>query len=78
MVAAAWHRQPGAIRLAADAIDVGFAGRAYAAYGGVYILATLLWLWAVEGARPTAWDLASSGLALTSTLVILAGSQPAR
>ena len=27
-------------------------GRIYAAYGGVYIAASLGWMWAVEGARP--------------------------
>ena len=31
------------------------AGRAYAAYGGFYIAASLLWLWAVEGQRPDGW-----------------------
>src|SRR5947209_3269656 len=34
------------------------AGRVYAAYGGVYISVALIWLWLVEGMRPTAWDLA--------------------
>ena len=33
-------------------IDAVFAGRAYAAYGGVYIMASLLWLWIAEGAQP--------------------------
>jgi small multidrug resistance family-3 protein len=28
---------------------------AYAAYGGVYIAASLLWLCMVEGARPDRW-----------------------
>ena len=32
--------------------DTAFAGRAYAAYGGIYIAASLIWLWAVEGQRP--------------------------
>ena len=44
-----------------------FAGRAYAAYGGVYVAASLLWLWAVEGQRPDRWDLGGG-------LVVLAGS----
>ena len=34
------------------------AGRVYAAYGGVYISVALIWLWLVDGMRPTAWDLA--------------------
>lgn len=31
------------------------AGRAHAAYGGVYITASVLWLWPVEGAKPDRW-----------------------
>ena len=38
-------------------IDTLFAGRAYAAHGGVYIAASPMWLWAVEGARPERSDL---------------------
>lgn len=34
-------------------VEVEHAGRAYAAYGGVYIAAALLWLWIAEGVRPT-------------------------
>lgn len=37
-------------------IDTAFAGRAYAAYGGIYIAASLIWLWGVEGQRPTLTD----------------------
>ena len=37
------------------------AGRVYAAYGGVYIAVALIWLWAVEGMRPTGWDWAGVG-----------------
>ena len=33
-------------------IDSVFAGRAFAAYGGVYIAASLGWLWLLEGQRP--------------------------
>lgn len=33
-------------------VEVGFAGRAFAAYGGVYIAASLLWMWTAEGQRP--------------------------
>ncbi|MDR5651209.1 YnfA family protein [Ruixingdingia sedimenti] len=48
-----------------------FAGRAYAAYGGVYVAASLVWLWAVEGARPDRWDLAGAALVLAGAGVIL-------
>ena len=47
------------------------AGRAYAAYGGVYVAASLAWLWAVEGARPDRWDLAGAVLVLAGAGVIL-------
>ena len=40
------------------------AGRVYAAYGGVYIGVALAWLWAVDGIRPTAWDVAGVLVAL--------------
>jgi small multidrug resistance family-3 protein len=42
----------------------------YAAYGGVYIGVALVWLWAVDGVRPTAWDLAGVALALGGMAVI--------
>lgn len=37
-------------------VDVGVAGRAFIAYGGVTIAASPLWLWIVEGQQPDAWD----------------------
>lgn len=49
------------------------AGRAFAAYGGVYIAVSLGWLWVVEGARPGRWDLAGGALALAGAAVILFG-----
>ena len=52
-------------------IDADFAGRAYAAYGGVYIATSLLWLWVVEGARPDRWDLIGAAVCLTGATVIL-------
>ena len=42
-------------------VDSAFAGRAYAAYGGIYIAASLVWLWAVEGQAPTRTDLIGAG-----------------
>ena len=47
------------------------AGRAYAAYGGVYIVASLLWLWLAEGRRPDIWDMAGGAGALLAAAVIL-------
>jgi small multidrug resistance family-3 protein len=47
------------------------AGRVYAAYGGVYIGMAILWLWAVEGIRPTPWDLIGSSVALLGMAIII-------
>jgi small multidrug resistance family-3 protein len=54
-------------------IEADFAGRAFAAYGGIYILASLAWMWAVEGLRPDRWDLAGAALCLAGAAVILWG-----
>lgn len=55
----------------------GAAGRAYAAYGGVYVCASLLWLWLAEGLRPDRWDLAGGAICLIGAGVILFGPRPA-
>jgi small multidrug resistance family-3 protein len=52
-------------------VESAFAGRAYAAYGGVYIAASLLWLWAVEGLRPDRFDVAGSALCLVGAALIV-------
>jgi small multidrug resistance family-3 protein len=71
-----WWLVPGIASLALFAylltfVDSAFAGRAYAAYGGVYIAASLAWLWAVEGARPDRWDLAGTAICVAGAAVIL-------
>ena len=48
-----------------------FAGRAYAAYGGIYICASLLWLWLAEGKRPDLWDIGGGLLCLAGAAIIL-------
>ncbi len=48
------------------------AGRAYAAYGGVYIAASLLWLWVAEGQRPDGWDLLGGAVCVAGAAIILA------
>lgn len=79
-----WARQglgalwllPGVLALMAFAwvltrIDVDHAGRVYAVYGGIYIVASLGWLWAVEGARPDRWDVLGSLVCLAGAAIIL-------
>ena len=51
--------------------DAAFAGRAYAAYGGIYIAASLLWLWGIEGQAPRSSDLIGAGLAILGAIVIV-------
>jgi len=58
-------------------IDSAFAGRAFAAYGGVYIAASLAWLWAVEGARPDRWDLIGGAVCLGGAAIVLWGPRAA-
>src|SRR5690349_22727325 len=50
--------------LALTRIDAAAAGRAYAAYGGIYILSSILWLWVVEKTRPDHWDVIGAGVCL--------------
>ncbi len=58
-------------------IDTAFAGRAYAAYGGVYIAASLAWLWLVESTRPDRWDLTGAVVCLIGAAIILLGPRSA-
>lgn|SRR3990167_3522702 len=54
-------------------IDMEQAGRAYAAYGGIYITASLFWLVIVEKSLLDRWDVIGAGLSLLGAMVILAG-----
>lgn len=56
-------------------VNVAFAGRAFAAYGGIYVTASLIWLMLSEKTRPTATDLIGSALCVTGTLVIVLGAK---
>ncbi|MGE0458370.1 MAG: YnfA family protein [Bauldia sp.] len=47
------------------------AGRAFAVYGGVYIAASLAWMWIVEGMRPDRFDLLGAALCLVGAAIIL-------
>ena len=80
----AWMRQgasalwliPGILSLAVFAwlltlAPSDFAGRAYAAYGGVYIAASLDWLWLVEKQRPNVWDIAGAAVCGLGAAIIL-------
>lgn len=67
---------PGVIALvifafALTRVDASNAGRVYAAYGGIYILSSLFWLWLAEGVKPDKWDLLGVIISLVGTVVIL-------
>jgi small multidrug resistance family-3 protein len=73
-----WWTVPGAASLLLFAflltlVDSSQAGRAYAAYGGVYIVASLTWMWLAEGLRPDRWDLTGGAICLLGAAVIVAG-----
>jgi small multidrug resistance family-3 protein len=77
-----WWIVPGMIALAVFAmvltrVEAPFAGRAFAAYGGVYIVASLLWLWAIEGQSPDRWDVAGAMVCLGGAALILWGPRAA-
>lgn len=77
-----WWILPGMASLALFAwlltrVEADAAGRAYAAYGGVYIAASLLWLWLVEHRAPDRWDLIGAALCLAGAAIILFGPRGA-
>ena len=67
-----------AFAFALTRVDSAFAGRAYAAYGGIYIAASLAWLWLIEGQAPTRTDLIGSALAISGALIIIGFAVRAR
>jgi len=76
-----WWLFPGMASLALFAllltrVDAAFAGRAYAAYGGVYIVSSLIWLWLAEGKIPDRWDIFGAAICLIGAGIILFGPRP--
>jgi len=69
-----WLLLPAIVSLAAFAwlltLHDAASGRVYAAYGGVYICVAILWLWAVDGIRPSSWDVAGVTIALVGMGII--------
>ena len=76
--ASPWLLLPAAASLALFAwlltLHPSGAGRTYAAYGGVYVAASLLWIWLVERQTPSAYDLVGVVLCLAGTATIVAGA----
>lgn len=73
-----WWLVPGMISLALFAwfltlVEAEHAGRSYATYGGIYIVAALFWLWLAEGVRPDRWDIIGAIICLAGAALILFG-----
>ena len=70
-----WLLVPAALSLAAFAwllsLHPTASGRVYAAYGGVYIFVAILWLWGVDGIKPTTWDIVGACVALLGMSIIM-------
>jgi small multidrug resistance family-3 protein len=70
----AWWLLPAALSLAAFAwlltLHPTATGRTYAAYGGVYVVVALLWLWRIDGVAPTRWDVVGGAVCLIGMAVI--------
>ena len=67
---------PGVVLLVAFALlltqtPASAAGRAFAAYGGIYIVSSLAWMWAVEGVKPDRFDLCGAALCLAGAGIII-------
>jgi len=60
----------------ATRIEVIFAGRTFAAYGSVYIVASLIWLWLIKGQRPDKWDISGAIICIAGAMIILYGQRP--
>jgi small multidrug resistance family-3 protein len=76
----AWWLAPGTVSLivfalALTRVDAAFAGRAFAAYGGIYIVSSLAWMVLVEGAPPRATDVVGSLVCLAGAAIILYGGR---
>jgi small multidrug resistance family-3 protein len=52
-------------------VEADFAGRTFAAYGGVYIVSSLVWLFIVEDTRPHQWDILGALFCIIGTGIIL-------
>ena len=76
--AAGWRLGIAAICLAAFAwlltLHPAATGRIYAAYGGVYVVAALGWLWWIDDVTPNRFDAVGVALILAGSLVIIVGN----
>jgi len=76
----AWLLVPAALSLALFAwlltLHPTAAGRVYAAYGGVYIGVAIIWLWLVDGIKPSGWDMLGVAVAMLGMAIIMFAPRP--
>lgn len=76
----AWLLVPAALSLALFAwlltLHPTAAGRVYAAYGGVYIGVAIIWLWLVDGIKPSGWDMLGVTVAMLGMAIIMFAPRP--
>lgn len=46
-------------------------GRVYAAYGGIFIVLSILWGWQIDKTTPDRYDLIGAGIAMLGVLIIM-------
>jgi small multidrug resistance family-3 protein len=51
-------------------------GRVFAAYGGVFVVLSLLWGWWLDGDRPDRWDLTGALIVSAGVGLIIFGPRP--
>ena len=69
-----WYGIAGMILLAAYGVIATFQpstfGRVYAAYGGIFIIASLVWAYQLDHFRPDRWDIIGSLIVLIGVVII--------
>lgn len=72
-----WLLLPAAVSLALFVwlltLHPAASGRVYAAYGGIYVAAALVWLRVVDGAKLTAWDWIGAAVSIVGMAIIAMG-----
>lgn len=71
-----WWLMPGTLSLWLFAylltcVESNYAGRAYAAYGAIYIAASILWMWIAEGNAPDRFDIIGVCVCLIGAGIIM-------
>lgn len=70
-MAGAWYGVPRAFAWLLTFVPSEAAGRTFAAYGGIYIVPSLIWLWIVENRVPDRWDIGGALVCLCGSAIIL-------